>query len=152
MARKDALLRLHERLVAKRDSLRDKFIGEGLNLSNSQARKGTGDVGDAAYEGSQTELNSQLAALESRELAQIEKAILLIRDGKYGKCEHCGCSIPIARLKALPYAPYCVACQRERANLGSVENDYNADWESAFEHEGRMNDRELSMRDIDIDH
>ena len=114
MARKDALLRLHERLVAKRDSLRKKFTGEGLNLSPSQARKGTGDTGDAAYAGSQTELNSQLAALESRELAQIEQAILLMRDGKYGKCEHCGCSIPIARLKALPYTPYCVACQHCR--------------------------------------
>ncbi|GAB4143298.1 MAG: TraR/DksA family transcriptional regulator [Planctomycetaceae bacterium] len=151
MARKDALLRLHERLVAKRDSLRKKFSSDDLNLSQSQSWEGAGDVGDAAHGGSQSELNSQLASLESRELAQIEQAIQSIREGTYGTCEMCGCAIPIARLKVLPYTPYCVSCQRKRAEMQSSENGYNADWETAFEHEGRLNDQELSIGDLDID-
>ena len=150
MARKDALLRLHERLVAKRDSLRKKFSNE-LNLSHTPAWAGTGDVGDAAHGGSESEINSQLAALESRELAQIEQAIRLMREGRYGSCEICDTTIPIARLKALPYTPYCVTCQRKKADMIGDPESFEPDWESAYEHEGRMNDRELTIRDLDID-
>jgi DnaK suppressor protein len=148
MARKDALLRLHERLTAIRDSLRKKISDdiEGPLVSPSG-----GDVGDAANDGEQSELNSQLVALESRELAQIERAIELIREGRYGTCEVCSTKIPIARLKALPYTLLCVDCQREQEELGHDELDGDADWESVFEHEGRMNDRELTLGDIDVE-
>lgn len=149
MARKDALLRLYERLVERRDSLRKKFSVERIE-STSQPWRGTGDIGDAAYEGSQQEINSQLAALESRELAQIEQAVHLMRDGHYGRCEHCNGAIPIARLKALPYTQFCVTCQRERTALGSRVDDHNASWENAYELEGRLNDRELTIGDIDV--
>jgi len=149
MARKDALLRLHERLIAIRDSLRKK-MAEDIN-SPIVASPSGGDVGDAANDGEQTELNSQLAALESRELAQIERAIELIRDGRYGTCEVCSSKIPIARLNALPYTLLCVECQREQEENGGADFDSDADWESVFEHEGRMNDREISIGDIDVD-
>lgn len=148
MARKDALLRLHERLIAKRDALRKRFA---LELSMSTSWSGTGDVGDAAHGGSESEINSQLAALESRELAKIEQAIQLMREGRYGTCEMCETSIPIARLKALPYTPYCVDCQRQKALMPDDSQEYDADWESAYEHEGRMNDQELTIRDLDVD-
>jgi DnaK suppressor protein len=149
MARKDALLRLHERLISKRDALRAKVTGD-LDLS-LQVSSGTGDVGDAANDGAQNELNSQLAALESRELNQVERAIELIRQGRYGKCEHCNHAIPITRLKALPYTPVCIDCQRSQEELGFDPADPDANWESVFENEGRMNDRELSLGDIDVD-
>ena len=148
MARKDALLRLHERLIAKREALRRKLADE-LNLSLRGS--GSGDVGDAANDGTQNELNSQLAALESRELEQIERAIQLIREGRYGKCEVCNRSIPMTRLKALPFTPYCVTCQRMHEEEGIDGDDPGANWESAYEHEGMMNDKELTLGDIDID-
>lgn len=151
MARKDALLRLHDRLVAKRDSLRKRFSGDGLDIGDSEQWAGTGDVGDAANGGSQSEINSQLAALESRELVQIERAIQMMREGRYGTCELCDSPIPIARLKVLPYTPFCVGCQQKKAAMVSDGEGYDADWESAYELEGRMNDRELTIREIDID-
>src|SRR5579863_9107018 len=107
MARKDALLRLHERLVAKRDSLRRKLDDD---LTVVQVSVTTGDEADAANDGAQNELNTQLAALESRELVQVERAIDLIRKGRYGICEICETAIPIERLKALPFTPVCVTC------------------------------------------
>src|SRR3990172_1856781 len=110
MSRKDALLRLHERLTAKRDALREKLIDD-RDLA-AATNGGAGDVGDVASDGAQSELNTQLAALESRELYQIERAIELIRRGKYGKCEFCEHSIPIQWLKALPYTLVCIECQR----------------------------------------
>ncbi len=148
MARKDAILRLHKALVAKRDALREK-IGSGRKL-NRMASAG-GDVGDASLRAERTELNSQLAAFESRELAQVEKAILLIKAGRYGKCEVCSKSIPIQRLNALPFTPFCVSCQTELEESGNWSGEALADWETACEFEGRMSDRELSLKDIKID-
>lgn len=149
MARKDALLRLHSRLVQQRAALRRKFADE-LNIAIPSPTSGR-DVGDAASDGSFSELNSQLAALESRELGQIERAIEMIREGRYGLCEVCDEKIPLTRLKALPFTPYCVECQRRQEVLGIDPFNSEVDWESAYEHEGRLNDRELTLRDIDVD-
>ena len=149
MARKDALLRLHERLVAQREAMRQKLIDENKLARVSSGAKA--DVADAASDGEQTEINSQLAALESRELNQIQRAIDLIRKGRYGTCEVCQSSIPIERLKALPFTPYCVSCQRELEESGNDAGDIDADWESAYEFEGRLSDREITLGDIDLD-
>jgi DnaK suppressor protein len=146
MARKDALLRLHERLVAKRDALRRKLAND-LTINEVTT---TGDEADAANDGAQNELNTQLAALESRELVQVERAITLIRQGRYGVCEVCEQAIPIERLKALPFTPVCVTCQRMQEKLPYHADSDDADWESAFELEGRLRDRELTLGDIDI--
>ncbi len=149
MARKDALLRLHDRLLSKRNALRKRLAEEhDLTLP---AWIGSRDVGDAASEGAEAELDNQLAALESRELAQIEQAIEMIREGRYGLCEICEKPIPIERLKALPFTTYCVNCQREAEHLRATGGGIEADWESAYELEGRMNDRELSLGDLDIE-
>lgn len=149
MARKDALLLLHQRLIAKRDALRKK-LSEDLQLTRS-ASTGGGDVGDAAQDGASNELDSQLASLESRELAQIEKAIKLIRDGSYGLCEMCEKPIPLPRLKALPFTPYCVNCQRRLEESGEWGEESGADWESAYEFEGRLSDQEISLSDLELE-
>ncbi len=151
MARKDALLRLHKLLVMKRDSLRKK-LAEEFNVSVkslSRISRG-GDVGDAAMDGASDEVNSQLAALESRELNQIERAIHMMREGRYGICEMCDKPIPITRLNALPFAPLCIDCQRQQELSGHTDYEMHADWESAYEHEGRLNDQELTLGDFDF--
>jgi len=100
MARKQALLRLHQRLIARRDFLREKLS----RLSTEFQRvRDVGDIGDAAADGTTDELDSQLAAFESRELCQIERALELMREGRYGICENCEQPIPVARLNAVPF-------------------------------------------------
>ena len=149
MARKDALLRLHQRLIAQRDDLRSK-LGFHADVSHSTGA-GTSDVGDVASDGAEKEINSQLAALETRELRKIDRAIEAIREGRYGKCELCGRSIPITRLRALPYTPSCVDCQRKQEESGEDFGDGSADWESAIEYQSRQSDRDLTLSDINID-
>ena len=39
--------------------------------------------------------------------------------GQFGICEGCGTGIPMARLNALPYATYCIKCQREAERQGA---------------------------------
>jgi DnaK suppressor protein len=118
MARKDALVNLRTILVRRRDALRSALAGD-LSLLKELRSESPGDVVDAAYDSAQDEISSQLAEVESRELASIENALERMKTGKYGQCEVCGGRIPMARLNALPYATVCIECQRELERSGS---------------------------------
>jgi DnaK suppressor protein len=146
MARKDALLRLHQRLIAQRDDLRRKLSLPTVNPGDGVG----GDAADLAAYDVENELESQLVSLESRELIRIQKAIEAIRNGTYGQCERCGERIPIARLQALPHTACCVACQRKFESR-STGADSEPDWESAWEFQARNADRELTLRDIQME-
>ena len=74
MARKDALVNLRAILVRRRDALRSALSGD-LSLLRELHGETTGDVVDAALDTAQDEISSQLAEVESRELAHIENAL-----------------------------------------------------------------------------
>ena len=75
-------------------------------------------------------ISSQLAEVESRELASIDLALENIRQGTYGKCAACNKSIPMARLNALPYAVLCIDCQRA-AETGQAGGDMD-NWQNVL--------------------
>jgi DnaK suppressor protein len=118
MARKDALLRLTSRLVARRDALRKAINGDLDSFRKFAAVRGVGDNVDAAVDSANDEISSQLVEIESRELGQIEHALQRIAAGVYGRCEFCGGKISEARLNALPYTNSCIDCQRENERAG----------------------------------
>jgi len=41
------------------------------------------------------------------------EALKRIDDGTFGQCRQCGKPIAKARLDVIPFAPYCVKCERE---------------------------------------
>lgn len=47
-------------------------------------------------------------------LAEIDAALHRLDNGTYGTCPDCLRSIPAERLEILPYARFCVSCQRRR--------------------------------------
>ena len=126
MARKDAILNMREVLITRRDALRKALAGD-LSMLKELRQQSVGDVVDFALDSAQDEISSQLAEVESRELASIEKALQRIEQGSFGNCEGCGSNIPLARLKALPYATYCIECQREIERTGEIPNK-SEDW------------------------
>jgi DnaK suppressor protein len=119
MARNEALLNLRTILIRRRDALRSALAGD-LSLLKELRSESPGDVVDAAYDSTQDEISSQLAEVESRELANIENALERMKGGKYGLCEVCNGKIPMARLNALPYATMCIDCQRDLERSGSA--------------------------------
>jgi len=119
MARKDALIRLHSRLVKRRDALRKALSGDLESLSEYASTFEVGDTADAAVDTANDEISTQLAEIESRELEQIENALRRIEQGMYGSCELCGGKIADARLNALPYTSTCIDCQRESERYGA---------------------------------
>src|SRR4051794_17848444 len=116
MARRDALLRLHKSLVARREELRRRLGGELNSLLYKTVD--TGDSADLAFDSGSEEVASQLAQLESRELAQIERSLLRLKQGTYGVCEGCQKKIPVTRLDALPFTTTCIHCQQEMERYG----------------------------------
>jgi DnaK suppressor protein len=147
MSRKDAILSMRQVLVTRRDALRKALAGD-LSMLKELRAQASGDVVDAALDSVQDEINSQLAEVESRELSKIEYALDRMRGGQYGICEGCGCSIPMARLNALPYATYCIKCQREAERQGAT-SPADVDWSRLLD--SPAGDAELSIRDIEMD-
>ena len=84
---------------------------ERIRLSEASAERSpdptSADGGSMAFE-----LEKELTLDENTKhlLNQIEHALVLIKKKKYGNCETCGNSIPVARLEALPYSTNCKDC------------------------------------------
>jgi len=147
MVRKDSILSMREVLINRRDALRKTLAGDLGQLKEIKGQS-TGDVVDAALDSAQHEISSQLAEVESRELAHIEKALERMRQGQYGLCEACGVKIPMARLHALPYAVSCIECQREAERQGGMSGA-DVDWSRLLD--SGSGDADLSINDIEID-
>jgi len=153
MARRDALLRLNKTLTARRNELR-KRLGSDLAELGSQkvTSAATGDAADAAFDHTGEELSTQLAELETRELNQIERALLRLKQGTYGLCEACGCKIPVARLNVLPYSTLCIKCQREsETDANWLSDRRNANWDAVTDG-SPMEDREVRLSDLEMDY
>ncbi len=146
MARKDAVMALRQILIKRRDALRTALAGD-LSLLKELRPQSSGDVLDAALDSSHDEISSQLAEVESRELANIDRALEQMREGRYGICETCETSIPLARLQALPYATLCIQCQREAEKSGDIPGG-TPNWGRLLDD---VSDNDVAFSDIEID-
>ncbi len=113
------LRQTEQRLLTRRDALKAALAGDRRMLETLH-ESGVGDEIDAAIASQQAELQSQMAEVESRELVQIDQAILKIRAGHYGRCETCERPIAPMRLKYLPYAADCIVCARREERRDSA--------------------------------
>ena len=145
MARKDAMMGLRQILMRRRDALRQALAGD-LSLLKELRQQNSGDVIDAALDTAQDEISSQLAEVESRELANIERALVRIKAGNYGECEICNERIPLARLNALPYATSCIECQRA-AETGGGAGGGSGDWSRVLD--TGFSDVDVSFSDLE---
>ncbi|MDR1784198.1 MAG: TraR/DksA family transcriptional regulator [Endomicrobium sp.] len=116
MNKKD-LVNFKKLLVQKRIEL--------LNKSNSNAKRGmnidsdisdVGDEIDTASHNSEKEIYFELIANDKITLNAVNDALTKIEKGIYGECEYCKNTIPLKRLKAVPWTRYCIKCQEEVEN------------------------------------
>jgi RNA polymerase-binding protein DksA len=98
-----------ELLEEVREELAHNGGGEYIELLNH----GGCDAGEEAVRDLLWGLNSTLFDRHIREIRDIEKARMRIREREYGICGDCGEDIPYERLKARPVALRCVYCQSE---------------------------------------
>jgi RNA polymerase-binding protein DksA len=90
--------------------------GTDEELATLEAHQ-AGAPGEDAGTDSVTGVLSRLDGAERHLLDEIDAAQARLAAGTFGTCEQCGHAIPLARLRAVPTARRCVACERavERA-------------------------------------
>jgi DnaK suppressor protein len=147
MARRDALLRLHKTLVARRDELRRRLGGELKDLRKKSSD--TGDAADLAFDSGSEEISSHLVELESRELTKVERALERLKQGTYGVCEVCQKKIPVTRLNALPFSTTCVECQREMELEGIWDAEGSGNWDKVADAGDEVKEVDLSAIELD---
>ena len=103
---------LKKALLEKRDQIRGNI---NLELSDLKGAEGhhLADMEDLASDTIDESTAYHIIEIEQAELAQIEKALGLIEEGEYGRCEECAQPINLERLKALPFATLCIDCKKE---------------------------------------
>lgn len=69
---------------------------------------------DAARSLADVETHASLIERAEYRLKAIDAAFNRLERGRYGFCDQCGEEIPIARLRAMPFAVCCVDCQEKR--------------------------------------
>lgn len=80
-----------------------------LDIANDDVKESS----DLALQGVLQELALQSSDRESQAVADIDQALMRMREGSYGICVRCGDEIDERRLEALPTARYDAACQAE---------------------------------------
>ncbi|MFH1258553.1 MAG: TraR/DksA C4-type zinc finger protein [Elusimicrobiota bacterium] len=101
------LKELKKLLVEKKDDLLHM-------VTKNRKEEGVIDVGDeadAASDSLEKELSFELTDNERQMLERIEAALRKVEKNIYGTCEKCAEKISFERLKAMPYARYCITCQ-----------------------------------------
>lgn len=79
------------------------------------------DVADQAVFSYQKEMLFSQGSEGHSQLALVRVALERLKEGTFGECLHCGNPIGEKRLEALPWTPYCIACQ-EKVETGSLED------------------------------
>jgi DnaK suppressor protein len=92
-----------EALKAQADSLALEHEPGDVQFDEEGGEGGTANV--------DREIDLYLSGQARATVVEIDRSLQKIEDGTYGICEHCGDSIPDARLQALPYAALCVSCK-----------------------------------------
>lgn len=73
----------------------------------------TPDAVEFAIKAAEQDLTAATAELRARMLKEIESALQRVANGTYGECEACGEEISASRLKAIPWARFCLPCQEQ---------------------------------------
>ena len=110
---REMLLALRTRLSGNVSHLAEEALrarGGEASGSLSNAPLHMADLGTDNFE---QEFTLDLLQNQEQALQEIDEALERIEKGTFGRCEECNSVIPKARLQALPYTRYCVACARK---------------------------------------
>jgi RNA polymerase-binding transcription factor DksA len=125
-------------LLAMLTALRDETYERVHGLRREQVddnELAPGDEMDRARASIDLETHASLIARAEERLRYIDEAAGRAEKGRYGICAGCSEPIPLARLRALPFAVYCVACQQKRRSSdvhgwsdGTTIQPYDQQW------------------------
>src|SRR3954447_14020631 len=98
-----------ERLLAERTRTRDSIANDRIVAPGPMTY---GSQAAAATQVFEQQRDLALREKEEQHLEAVEAAIARLDAGTYARCTSCGGMIAAERLDALPWAAYCIECQR----------------------------------------
>lgn len=104
---------LRQLLMARRQQLEGEVqvgIREGRNGTSHDVRD-SGEDSDNIHQG---DIAFSMLEMRAEMLIRIDEAVARVDAGQYGNCVACRCQIGEARLRALPFAVRCRACEDRR--------------------------------------
>lgn len=121
---KEQLKQFRQLLITERSKLASEIKSIAQDTSKSP-REASGDLSaytihmaDMAADTYERELSMNIVSSEQEILYQIDDALKRLDDGSFGVCQQCNQPITMSRLKAVPYASLCIACQRVKEQKG----------------------------------
>ena len=106
-------------------------IADALKNREDIAIEKTADAIDEVQLAGERELAIRNLDRGSGLLRKVRAALARIEDGSYGTCMHCEDEISPKRLKAVPWAPFCIRCQeladRHEFEASEALDDFLAD-------------------------
>lgn len=109
--KKDRLAQFRKTLLDKRRQLEDE-VGRSALYGKGQETDSIKDLGDQATTAYTREFLFELGNGDRRLLREVMIALRKLDEGGFGECERCSEPIAEKRLEALPFARYCIDCQR----------------------------------------
>ena len=78
------------------------------------AQQGVRDEAESSEAEIQDDIEFALLQMKAETLSKITEALSRLEEGSYGYCYECGAEITRQRLRALPFAVRCKACEEAR--------------------------------------
>jgi DnaK suppressor protein len=79
-----------------------------------------GPVTDISDDPAHEDIEFALTGMQAQMLARLHAALGRLGSSQYGVCERCRREIPVNRLRALPFATTCRACQQVAEDAAAV--------------------------------
>lgn len=110
----------YEELKQILEERRREILGEvqgrmrDVRAEGAVAERGVVDAAETSEADIQDDIEFALIQMKSETLHKIEEALGRLENGTYGYCFECGGEIAERRLRALPFAVRCRACEEAR--------------------------------------
>ncbi|TSA03337.1 MAG: TraR/DksA family transcriptional regulator [Nitrospiraceae bacterium] len=119
--RKDILRKI---LIARRQEVMkeiDELLGNRMSDEYQRRVDSAPDVGDQALLDTERVRDISILEMRNRMRQQIDEALIKLEEGTYGRCADCKVEISEKRLRTVPFARRCVACQSKQELLEKIE-------------------------------
>jgi RNA polymerase-binding protein DksA len=122
-------LEQYEKLLMKEKKEVQKLIDSINDIQKKGSKENSGDLSsyalhqaDHGSDTAESEFRVSMLNQEFKTLKKINVALGKIYDKSYGICEICGERISSKRLKAMPYARFCIECKTQEENKQKTNN------------------------------
>lgn len=109
---------MKEYLLKEREEILTSLQKNDEDYEETLANSIPKDFADLASYSTDRDMLEFIGESNLKKLQKIDSALERLRDGKYGRCISCNQHIPDDRLRALPYALKCIACQSKSEKRG----------------------------------